>query len=92
MKRLAWLLLALSLPAWATINGVDSSRVVALRSAAEAIAQIQVTHSTIRQAVEDFLPADLPEKGGLLMVAGTTAYPILAKLQEKVINMLDKIK
>lgn len=28
MKRLAWLLLALSLPAWATINGVDSSRVV----------------------------------------------------------------
>ncbi len=30
MKRLAWLLLALSLPAWATINGVDSSRVVLL--------------------------------------------------------------
>jgi hypothetical protein len=28
MKRIAWLLLALSLPAWATINGVDSSRVV----------------------------------------------------------------
>ena len=28
MKRLAWLLLALSLPAWATINGLDSSRVV----------------------------------------------------------------
>ena len=28
MKRLAWLLLALSLPAQATINGVDSSRVV----------------------------------------------------------------
>ncbi len=28
MKRLAWLLLAISLPAWATINGVDSSRVV----------------------------------------------------------------
>ena len=28
MKRIAWLLLAISLPAWATINGVDSSRVV----------------------------------------------------------------
>ncbi len=28
MTRIAWLLLALSLPAWATINGVDSSRVV----------------------------------------------------------------
>ncbi len=28
MKRIAWLLLALSLPTWATINGVDSSRVV----------------------------------------------------------------
>ncbi len=28
MKRLAWLLLALSLPAWATINGVDSSRII----------------------------------------------------------------
>ena len=28
MKRIVWLLLALSLPAWATINGVDSSRVV----------------------------------------------------------------
>ena len=28
MKRIAWLLLALSLPAWATINGVDSSRIV----------------------------------------------------------------
>ncbi len=28
MKRLAWLLLALSLPAWATINGVDSSRIL----------------------------------------------------------------
>ena len=28
MKRIVWLLLTLSLPAWATINGVDSSRVV----------------------------------------------------------------
>jgi hypothetical protein len=28
MKRIAWLLLALSLPAWATINGVDSSRIL----------------------------------------------------------------
>ena len=28
MKRLAWLLLALSLPAQATINGVDSSRIL----------------------------------------------------------------
>ena len=31
---------------------VATTRAVALRSAAEAIAQIQVTHSTIRQAVE----------------------------------------
>ena len=28
MKRIAWLLLAISLPAWATINGVDSSRIL----------------------------------------------------------------
>jgi hypothetical protein len=31
---------------------VATTRAIALRSAAEAIAQIQITHSTIRQAVE----------------------------------------
>lgn len=46
----------------------------------------------VGQVLDSFLPMDLPGKGGVLMVAGTTAYPILAKLQEKVINMLDKIK
>ena len=46
----------------------------------------------VGQVLDSFLPGDLPGRGGILMVAGTTAYPILAKLQEKVITMLDKIK
>lgn len=46
----------------------------------------------IGQVLDDILPYDLPGKGGLLMVAGTTGYPILALLQTKVMAMLEKLK
>ena len=39
----------------------------------------------------DMLPEELPGKGGLLMVAGTIAHPLLSKFQEFVMALVDKV-
>ena len=46
----------------------------------------------VGQVLDDILPSDLPGKGGLLMVAGTTAYPILVVLQAKIMELIEKLK
>lgn len=46
----------------------------------------------VGQVLESWLPPDLPGKGGVLMVAGTAAYPILQVLQARVIKLLDTLR
>lgn len=46
----------------------------------------------VGQVLESWLPSDMPGKGGVLMVAGTSAYPILVVLQTKVSNLIEKMQ
>lgn len=57
-----------------------------------AYAVFVVTAFFVGQVLDYWLPHDMPGKGGVLMVAGTAAYPILITLQTKVIAFLEKLK
>ena len=46
----------------------------------------------VGQVLDSFLPSEMPGKGGVLMVAGTSAYPILVVLQTKVNNLIEKMQ
>ncbi len=46
----------------------------------------------VGQVLDSFLPSEMPGKGGVLMVAGTSAYPILVVLQTKVSNLVEKMQ
>ncbi len=46
----------------------------------------------VGQVLDSFLPVTMPGKGGVLMVAGTSAYPILVVLQTKVSNLIEKMQ
>ena len=46
----------------------------------------------VGQVLDSFRPLDMPGKGGILMVAGTSAYPILVVLQTKVSNLIEKLQ
>ena len=46
----------------------------------------------IGEVLDSWLPASLPGKGGVLMVAGTAAYPILTLMQAKVTDLIEKWK
>ena len=46
----------------------------------------------VGQVLDSFLHVTMPGKGGVLMVAGTSAYPILVVLQTKVSNLIEKMQ
>jgi hypothetical protein len=46
----------------------------------------------VGQVLDSFLPSEMPGKGGVLMVAGTSAYPILVVLQTKVASLIEKLQ
>ena len=46
----------------------------------------------VGQVLDSFLPLEMPGKGGVLMVAGTSAYPILVVLQTKVASLIEKLQ
>lgn len=46
----------------------------------------------VGQVLDSWLPFDMPGRGGVLMVAGTTAYPVLQAMRAKVISLVDKLK
>lgn len=46
----------------------------------------------VGQILDSWMPADLPGRGGVLMVAGTAAYPILAVLRAKVLGIVDRMR
>ena len=49
-----------------------------------------VTAFFVGQVLDSWLPGDLPGRGGVLMVAGTTAYPVLQALRTQVIKIIEK--
>lgn len=46
----------------------------------------------VGQILDSWLPTDMPGRGGLLMVAGTTAYPVLQVLRTRALAIIDKIR
>lgn len=42
--------------------------------------------------VHEFLPADVEHKGGIMMVTGFCTYPVLGLIEEKVKQLLKKLK
>lgn len=44
----------------------------------------------VGQVLDSWLPGELPGRGGVLMVAGTTAYPVLQALRTQVIKIVEK--
>ena len=46
----------------------------------------------VGQVLDSWLPLDMPGKGGLLMVAGTSAYPILQVLRARTLALVEKIR
>lgn len=46
----------------------------------------------VGQVLDSWLPSDMPGRGGLLMVSGTAAYPVLAAMQARVVALVDKLK
>jgi hypothetical protein len=45
----------------------------------------------VGQVLDSWLPLSLPGRGGVLMVAGTSAYPILVTLQAKVTDLVNRL-
>lgn len=41
----------------------------------------------VGQVLDDWLPHDMPGRGGVIMVAGTAAYPVLQMLRDKAISI-----
>lgn len=46
----------------------------------------------VGQVLDSWLPNDMPGRGGLLMVAGTSAYPILQVLRSRTLQLVEKIR
>jgi hypothetical protein len=46
----------------------------------------------VGQILGDWLPTDMPGRNGVLMVAGTAAYPVLTALQARVLALTEKLK
>ena len=46
----------------------------------------------VGQILDSWLPSDMPGRGGLLMVAGTTAYPVLQVLRTRALALVDKAR
>ena len=46
----------------------------------------------VGQILDSWLPSDMPGRGGLLMVAGTTAYPVLQVLRSRTIALIEKAR
>ena len=51
-----------------------------------------VTAFFVGQVLDSWLPGDMPGRGGLLMVAGTTAYPVLQVLRTRALALVDKAR
>lgn len=46
----------------------------------------------VGQILDSWLPSDMPGRGGLLMVAGTTAYPVLQVLRSRTLALVEKAR
>jgi len=46
----------------------------------------------VGQILDSWLPSDLPGRGGLLMVTGTTAYPVLQVLRARTLALVERIR
>lgn len=46
----------------------------------------------VGQILDSWLPSDMPGRGGILMVAGTTAYPVLQVLRTRAIAIIERAK
>ena len=46
----------------------------------------------VGQILASWLPSDMPGRGGLLMVAGTSAYPILQVLRTRALAIVERAK
>ena len=46
----------------------------------------------VGQILDSWLPSDLPGRGGLLMVAGTSAYPILQVLRTRALAIVERAR
>jgi hypothetical protein len=46
----------------------------------------------VGQILNDWLPADMPGRGGVLMVSGTAAYPILQVMRGRVARIIEGMK
>jgi hypothetical protein len=46
----------------------------------------------VGQVLDNWLPTDMPGRGGVLMTAGTAAYPILTMLQGHVTALVEKMR
>ena len=57
-----------------------------------AYAVFVLTAFFVGQVLDSWLPHDMPGRGGILMVAGTSAYPILVTLRDRVSDILGKMK
>lgn len=51
-----------------------------------------VTAFFVGQVLGNWLPNELPGRDGVLMVAGTAAYPMLVTMQTRVIALVEKLK
>ena len=46
----------------------------------------------VGQILDDWLPTDMPGRGGVLMVAGTAAYPILQVMRGRVARIIEGLR
>ena len=46
----------------------------------------------VGQVLDSWLPDDLPGRCGLLMIAGTTAYPVLNVLRTRTLALIERAK
>jgi hypothetical protein len=46
----------------------------------------------VGQILDDWLPPEMPGRGGVLMVAGTAAYPILQVMRGRVARIIEGMK
>jgi predicted membrane channel-forming protein YqfA (hemolysin III family) len=46
----------------------------------------------VGQILDDWLPTDMPGRGGVLMVAGTAAYPVLQVMRTRVSRIIEGLK
>lgn len=46
----------------------------------------------VGQILDDWLPTDMPGRGGVLMVAGTAAYPVLQVMRARVGKIIEGLR